>query len=381
MSCNVSWGKSVQFTTSKSGKTTMRASAVAATLAAGAACLLLASAAGSAAPPEPTYGEAKVDGSVDEWVLTGGDNDYFAELEHGTEGTKEGSVYLRYDCSAKELYAHVKAAEGVQLHSADPKDHFVRMGSDGAALVDGADEKGDFAFLDEDSDGVDDGWEARAIVATGAYPELQIVTKVRKDAEPSKEYEAKPKGSHVPLDVSCKPKGDEVSQPPTESKPPVKPAPTPPVAPAGALVAPAAPTPTSTRKARRPTTRLVSKKRGPSRARSGRKVKYTLRVTNTGKAAATNVVIRDVLPRGMVLVRRPRGAKITGRTITWRITRIAPRRTVKRTVRVRLLRNGQGRRCNRMVTRAGNAQVSRARKCTRFTRVNNARAVLPAVTG
>jgi len=380
----------VPLTNSTTRKMMTRASAMTATLAAGAASLILVAAAGGAAPPVPSGGSASINGNANEWTLTGSGNNWFSSLEYEADGAVEGNLYLRYSCLTNELFAHVRSAEGTQLdNSVDPEDHFLRLGSTGPALVDGSDAaSGDFAFIDEDADGVDDGWEARAVVAVGTYSELQVVARVRKDADTTTVYNAAPKGWHIPLDVSCKKKknddkGGSEGAPPGggQSTPPATP-PSTPGTPSGSPSTPASPrTPTTTRKPRRPWTKLVSRKRGTSRVTAGRAGRYTLRVTNRGKRVARKVVIRDVLPQGMVLVRRPKGATIKGRTVIWRIKRIAPKRTVKRTLRVRLLRNSRGKTCNRMVTTAVNAAVTRSKKCTRVTRVNNARPFIPAVTG
>jgi uncharacterized repeat protein (TIGR01451 family) len=120
-------------------------------------------------------------------------------------------------------------------------------------------------------------------------------------------------------------------------------------------------------------------KRGPRRVRAGRRTTYIIKVRNTSRTRARNVVIRDLLPSGMVLARRTRGMTIRGRTVSIRVGSIGPRRTITRRVVVSVLSQTRGRRCNRVTVRAGNARPRGARVCTVVTRVRGR--VAPAVTG
>ena len=64
---------------------------------------------------------------------------------------------------------------------------------------------------------------------------------------------------------------------------------------------------------------------------AGQVVTYTIRVSNSGDASASNVTIRDVIPTGMTLV--PNSATplptISGNTLTWNISSIAAGQTVE----------------------------------------------------
>ncbi|MDH3225584.1 MAG: thioester domain-containing protein, partial [Thermoleophilia bacterium] len=120
-------------------------------------------------------------------------------------------------------------------------------------------------------------------------------------------------------------------------------------------------------------------KRGPRRVRSGRRTTYVIRVRNTSRVVARKVVLRDLLPSGMVLARRTRGMSIKGRTVSIRIGSIGPRRTVTRRVVVSVLSQTRGRRCNRITVSSNNARSRGARTCTTVTR--SVRRVSPAVTG
>ncbi len=125
--------------------------------------------------------------------------------------------------------------------------------------------------------------------------------------------------------------------------------------------------------------RLRITKRGPKRARAGKRIKYTIIVRNTSRVRARNLVIRDRLPAGMVLTRRNRGVRQNGRNLIIRVGSLAGRRSVRRVVTVQLLRTTKGRRCNVATANASNAKRVRARSCTRVSRV--VQKVLPAVTG
>ena len=340
---------------------------------AGAATLAMAGLAG-AAPPEPTYGSAVVDGYTSDWNLNEPNSDLFSFLEVGGEGAAEGRLFVRYNCATNELFMLVRTVPGVQLDpNADPSSHFARVHANGPSIVDGnAAGSGNFAYIDQNADGVADGWEARAVVAIGSYPEFNVGTQVLSDGAGGSGTEVTPKDAGEPLAMSC----PDTTPPPPPPPPPVVDKTPPP------STTPTSATPTPVLRARRPRTRIIARKQGPARVRAGRGARYVLRVTNRGRNRANRVIVRDILPRGMVLVRRPAGATIRGRTITWRISGIAPGRTVRRTVRVRVLRNVRGRRvCNRMIARGANTPLSRATRCSRIVRVRAAQAFLPAVTG
>ena len=137
-------------------------------------------------------------------------------------------------------------------------------------------------------------------------------------------------------------------------------------------------TTTSTTTNRRAALRVS--KAGPRRVRAGRLTNYVIRVRNTSNTVARNVILNDHLPRGLVLARRPANALLRGRTIQWRIAAIAPGRTITRRVRVRVLGNTRGLRCNRAVVVARNANRRSTKRCTRVI-AQPRRPTLPAVTG
>ena len=138
--------------------------------------------------------------------------------------------------------------------------------------------------------------------------------------------------------------------------------------------APAVTPATTPRKPRtRPALRVT--KVGPARAVAGQQATYLITVRNTGRAAATNVVLADILPPGMTVTQRTRMA---GGNPTWRIGTLAA--GASRTVRVQLRIDTQaaGRRCNVARATASNAATARAQACTRVSPI--ASAVQPAVT-
>jgi uncharacterized repeat protein (TIGR01451 family) len=141
-------------------------------------------------------------------------------------------------------------------------------------------------------------------------------------------------------------------------------------------------TKTSTTSEKRTTRRanLRVSKAGPRRVRAGRTANYVIRIRNTSKTTARNLIINDRLPRGLVLARRPANSKLRGRTVQWRVKRLAPGRTITRRVRVRVLNSVEGRRCNRATVVARNATRRTTRRCTRVVALPK-RPVLPSVTG
>jgi uncharacterized repeat protein (TIGR01451 family) len=128
-------------------------------------------------------------------------------------------------------------------------------------------------------------------------------------------------------------------------------------------------------------TRLAITKTAPRRARSGGGIVYAIRVANRGRVRAEGVVIRDRLPLGLALRRRPAGAVLRDGVVTWRVGRLAP--GASRIVRlpVQVLASTAGRRCNVARATAANAAAVRDRACTRIVRPEVAGAVAPPVTG
>lgn len=338
------------------------------TLAAGLSVVLAPAA--LAAAPHPTIGSAVVDGDVSEWQSS----DFFADMirDGGATSTKDtpkqGELYARYDCKTGTLYLHMRTIDKMDLApQAYLGDHFVRLG--GETLVDGL--SPNFHFVDHDTNGVPDGWEASAQVAPGSYDDLQVVTKIREYDKDTGHNLSVP-GWKVPLQVACEDPKEPTDPPPTPPSPPSTPQPeTEPTPPSSSQVK------SSTTAPRRAV--LRASKTGPRRALSGRTVTYRLRLTNRSNVVARRVVLRDLLPPGMVLAKRPAGAAVRGRLVQWKVGNLGPRRTVVRTIRVRILATTSGRRCNLMQGRARNARTVRNRACTVVKRVKTG--VLPAVTG
>ncbi len=82
--------------------------------------------------------------------------------------------------------------------------------------------------------------------------------------------------------------------------------------------------------------RLVLSKRALRTAyRAGSLATYTLRVRNTGNAAAARVVMCDVLPSGTTIHRAP-GARITRGQACWNVGTLNPGRTVTKRITVRI---------------------------------------------
>jgi len=143
-------------------------------------------------------------------------------------------------------------------------------------------------------------------------------------------------------------------------------------------VASAAPKPKATRRA--PRARLRIAKRGPRRARAGSLVRYRITVSTRSKVAARRVIVRDVLPSGLVLATRARGVRVEGRQLTWTVRGLNRKRSVSRVVTLRVLKSARGTRCNRADAIARNASRVRTRSCTRIVQPKS-KPVSPAVLG
>ncbi|MGE0135655.1 MAG: hypothetical protein AB7L91_16225 [Dehalococcoidia bacterium] len=118
---------------------------------------------------------------------------------------------------------------------------------------------------------------------------------------------------------------------------------------------------------------------GPARSLSGRTIQYTIVVRNVGKARATGVVARDILPAGLAFARSSISPSSIGERLSWRLGNLAP--GASRTLRVwlRAPNDVVGARTNRVAVSASNAATARAAVVTRF-RLRPV-AVQPAVTG
>jgi uncharacterized repeat protein (TIGR01451 family) len=147
---------------------------------------------------------------------------------------------------------------------------------------------------------------------------------------------------------------------------------------APAQVASAAPKPTVTRRA--PRARLRIAKRGPRRARAGSLVRYRITVSTRSKVAARGVVVRDILPSGLVLAKHTPGVRVKGRQLRWTVRGLSRKRSVTRIVTLRVLKSARGTRCNRADAVARNASRVRTKSCTRIVQPKS-KPVSPAVLG
>jgi uncharacterized repeat protein (TIGR01451 family) len=122
-------------------------------------------------------------------------------------------------------------------------------------------------------------------------------------------------------------------------------------------------------------------KRGPRVARARTPILYTVVVTNTGPVIARNVVVVESIPRGMVLVRRPKGAKIVRATVRWAVGDLAPGQTATLRATLKSTFAGASTRCNTAGADAENAAQVTDSLCTRFAAVAGQRFVPAPVTG
>lgn len=124
-------------------------------------------------------------------------------------------------------------------------------------------------------------------------------------------------------------------------------------------------------------------KSAPARIRPGRRLAYTLTVTNLSTVTATGVVLRDPLPGGTFAGRLPTGARLVSGAVVWRLGSIAPGARVTVHLFLRTLPTATGDVVNVASASASNADTVRARALThlrRPSRVAPAR-IQPAVTG
>ena len=129
-----------------------------------------------------------------------------------------------------------------------------------------------------------------------------------------------------------------------------------------------------------PRSRLRIGKRGPRRAAAGSLVRYRITVSARSKVAARRVVVRDILPRGMVLAKRTKGLRVKGRQLIWTVRGLSRKRSVSRIVTLRVLKSTRGTRCNRADAIARNASRVRTRSCTKIVQPKP-KTVSPAVLG
>ncbi len=129
-----------------------------------------------------------------------------------------------------------------------------------------------------------------------------------------------------------------------------------------------------------PNTTLKIDKRGPSTAKSGAVITYTIKVTNTGTITAQNVVMRDKIPTSMSLAKRTAGVQLVRGVVVVRIGTLAPGASKTVRVRFRVDRRASGLRTNTATASATNARTVRDSARTRIIRVGG-QVVIPGVTG
>jgi uncharacterized repeat protein (TIGR01451 family) len=127
------------------------------------------------------------------------------------------------------------------------------------------------------------------------------------------------------------------------------------------------------------TSTLSIAKAGPRVARAGAVVSYAIRVRNTSTTAATNVIVRDVIPAGYSFVKAVPSAALAKGRLTWRLGTLAAGATRIIKVSFRVDKSVNGQRCNNANASAANAPRVTARVCS--TILPPTRRILPAVTG
>jgi len=152
-------------------------------LALAALLAILALGVATAQGKEPTYGTAVVNGDYNEWDLT---QDFFAHMYRAGNPDKlvESSLYLRYDCISKTLFALVLAdtpTVTVQVDGAE--EHWLKV--NGNIVVD--EQTGDDGLPPDFSwvglqNGAAQGWEASAGV-TAENHSIRAHTIVTDDGE------------------------------------------------------------------------------------------------------------------------------------------------------------------------------------------------------
>ncbi|MGX6450228.1 DUF11 domain-containing protein, partial [Patulibacter sp. S7RM1-6] len=116
--------------------------------------------------------------------------------------------------------------------------------------------------------------------------------------------------------------------------------------------------------------RLSLTKRASAKVvRAGRTVKYRLTTRNRGGAVATNVRVCDTLPAGTTLVSRG-GGRLRGGKVCWTVKRLAPGKSVTRTLTLRIDRDARsGKVVNRATAAAKGVRTARASRSVRVERV------------
>ncbi|HEY1275492.1 MAG TPA: hypothetical protein VGF25_11295, partial [Thermoleophilaceae bacterium] len=141
-----------------------------------------------------------------------------------------------------------------------------------------------------------------------------------------------------------------------------------------ALLPPPLPPPLPPAPKPKPKPKLVLKKRADRNpARSGKLVRYRLKVTNKGRGTARRVTVCDPLPKGLVLAGASRSGRIHGNRACFKISKLGPHRSRTFTVRAYpTLAEHTRTICNVASRSARGVKVRRTRECIR---------VLPSTAG
>ena len=129
-----------------------------------------------------------------------------------------------------------------------------------------------------------------------------------------------------------------------------------------------------------PQTRLAIDKRGPSTAKSGAVITYSVKVTNIGTVTAENVVMRDKIPTSMSLAKKAAGVRLAKGFVIVQAGTLAPGASKTIRLQFRIARRASGLRTNNASASASNATTVRDSARTRIIRVSG-RIIVPVVTG
>ncbi|MCI2429367.1 DUF11 domain-containing protein [Candidatus Acetothermia bacterium] len=225
----------------------------------------------AAAPPEPTYGTATVNGDPGEWNLA---NDFFADMYRAGDPTKkvESKFYLRYDCSTQTMYALVLTVDDTPPDDipvlVEPDNAWIAINGVANKVVDGGSGNDgtppDFAWIGQSYNGNNNhakGWEVSFSLAPGTYKILAHTNVFDDGASQTSAVDRKTDQAGIALVVIC---GG------------------PPPPPGAAITALKADS-------------LFDDKNNNGKVNPGDIVLYTVTVTNTGSAAATNVTYSDTV--------------------------------------------------------------------------------------
>lgn len=112
---------------------------------------------------------------------------------------------------------------------------------------------------------------------------------------------------------------------------------------------------------------LDLEKTGPAQMLAGGFVVFQVKVTNTGQADATNVILRDLPSRALLWRLVPTGATVSGRNAQWTIGTLAAGQSVTKTVSFRARLGASGQVCNTATASSDQAGAAVDRACVTVT--------------